>query len=103
MTIHITIDRDRLQEFSERWQVTELAVFGSALREDFPPDSDLDVLVTFAPEARHTLFDLVEMSEDLSQIIGRRVDLVSRRGIERSLNSRRRREILESAQTIHVA
>lgn len=103
MASDFQVDRDRLAEFCRRWQVSELALFGSVLRPDYRSDSDVDVLVTFAPEARRTLFDLVEMSDELGRIFGRRVDLVSRRGIERSLNARRRRAILDSAQTVYVA
>lgn len=73
------------------------------LRDDFRPDSDIDVLVTFSPEAHHTLFDPVHMENELKEIFQRDVDLVSRRGIERSLNYLRRNEILSSAQTIYAA
>ena len=89
--------------FCERWQITEFALFGSVLRDDFRPDSDVDVLVTFSPETHHTLFDLVQMENELKEIFQREVDLVSRRGIERSLNYLRRNEILSSAQVIYTA
>ena len=88
-------------EFCKRWRVSELALFGSVLRDDFRPESDVDVLVTLDEQARHTLFDLHQMEEDLRRIFGRDVDLVSRRGIEKSRNQRRRRAILESAQVIY--
>ena len=88
-------------EFCTRWGVSELALFGSVLGDDFRPESDVDVLVTLDEQARHTLFDLHQMEEDLRRIFGRDVDLVSRRGIERSRNQRRRRAILESAQVIY--
>jgi hypothetical protein len=94
---------DQIQTFCDRWQITEFALFGSVLRDDFCPDSDVDVLVTFSPEAHHTLFDLVQMENELKAIFQREVDLVSRRGIERSLNYLRRNEILSSAQVIYAA
>ena len=94
---------DQIRTFCERWQITEFALFGSVLRDDFRPDSDVDVLVTFSPEAHHTLFDLVQMENELKVIFQREVDLVSRRGIERSLNYLRRNEILSSAQVIYAA
>ena len=97
------IDRQKVAQFCSRWLITEFAVFGSILREDFRPDSDIDVLVTFAPDARHTLFDMVRMQDELRQMLGRDVDLVSRRGIEASRNYIRRKAILSSAQVIHVA
>jgi uncharacterized protein len=100
---HIELPIDQIQEFCDRWQITEFALFGSVLRDDFRPDSDIDVLVTFSPEAHHTLFGLVRMENQLKEIFQRDVDLVSRRGIENSLNYLRRHEILSSAQVIYAA
>jgi uncharacterized protein len=81
----------------------ELALFGSIRRDDCRQDSDVDVLVTFEPDAHVTLFDMVHMQDELSQIIGRPVDLVSHRGIERSENHIRRKAILSSAEVVHAA
>ena len=86
-----------------RWKITELALFGSAMRDDFNPESDIDVLVTFDTDTHWTLFDMVDMQEELKDIFGRDVDLVSRRGIELSQNYLRRKEILSSAKVIHVS
>ncbi|HEY9620024.1 MAG TPA: nucleotidyltransferase family protein [Crinalium sp.] len=93
----------QIQEFCQRWQIVEFALFGSVLRDDFRPDSDIDVLVTFSSEAHHTLFDLVHMENELKEIFQRDVDLVSRRGIEQSRNYLRRHAILSSAQVIYAA
>lgn len=101
MKAHMDIPKEEVAAFCRRWQIKELALFGSALRDDFRPDSDVDVLVQFDPEARHTLFDMVFMQEELQRIFGREVDLVSRRGIETSRNYIRRRAILESAEVIY--
>ena len=79
----------------------ELALFGSVVRDDFGPDSDIDVLVSLDRAARHTLLDLHEMEEELQALFGRKVDLVSRRGIENSRNPVRRNSILQSAQVIY--
>ena len=103
MTARIAIPADGIAAFCERWQVTELALFGSVLREDFGPESDIDVLVSFDQAARHTLFDMVRMEEELKALFGREVDLVSRRGIERSSNQLRREAILGAAETIHAS
>ena len=73
------------------------------LRTDFRHDSDVDVLVMFDESARHTLFDLVHMEEELKEIFGRDVDLVSRRGIETSRNYIRKKAILDSAETVYAA
>ncbi len=101
--LRIEIPSDEVAEFCKRWKITELAVFGSVLRDDFRPDSDVDVLVTFAPDSKWSLFDHVDMEDELHQILGRPVDLVSRRGIERSRNPFRRKAILESARVVHAA
>jgi predicted nucleotidyltransferase len=98
-----SIPRARLAEFSRRWHISELALFGSALRDDFRADSDVDMLVSFSSDAHVTLFDMARMQEELKEIFGRNVDLVSKRGLENSRNYLRRKQILDSAQVIHVA
>jgi predicted nucleotidyltransferase len=97
------IPSDKIADYCRRWKIIELALFGSALTEDFNPKSDIDVLVTFDKDAHWTLFDMVDMQEELKDIFGRDVDLVSRRGIESSQNYLRRKEILSSAKVIHVS
>jgi hypothetical protein len=101
--VKVKIPKAKIAEFCKRWDVSELAIFGSALRADFRPDSDVDVLVSFAPEAKVSLFDMVHMQDELNQIFGRDVDLISKRGVEDSRNYLRRKAILESAQVIYVA
>jgi uncharacterized protein len=96
MRTEIPIPRERLDDFCRRWKIAELRVFGSALREDFRPDSDLDLLVS--PRRGRSLLDHVAMEEELSGIVGRRVDLVSQRAIERSSNWIRRKTIQETAE-----
>ncbi len=104
MSVKIELPTESIANFCQRWQIVELALFGSVLRDDFRiEDSDIDVLATFAPDTHWTLFDLVRMETELKQIFQRDVDLVSRRGIESSRNYLRRHEILSSAQVIHVA
>ena len=97
------IPSDKIADYCRRWKITELALFGSALRDDFNPESDIDVLVTFDGDVHWTLFDMVDMREELKDIFGHDVDLVSRRGIESSQNYLRRKEILSSAKVIHVS
>ena len=101
--LKIKVPRTKIAEFCKRWNVSEFAIFGSALSADFRPDSDVDVLVSFAPQAHITLFDMVHMQDELKSIFGREVDLVSKRGVEASRNYLRRKNILDSAQVIHVA
>ncbi len=99
---NIGITEDKIAEYCQRWKITEFALFGSILGDKFGPNSDVDVLVTFAPEAKWTLLDHVAMEDELKTLLGRDVDLVSKRGIERSRNYIRRREILDSAQVIYA-
>ena len=103
MSPRIELDMDRIGEFCRRWKITEFALFGSVLREDFRADSDVDVLVTFAPDAKISLFDLGDIEDDLAEVLGRKVDLVLKRGIERSPNYIRRKAILSSAEVIYAA
>ena len=103
MGTHISIDKHKIAEFCRKWKITEFALFGSVLRDDFTPDSDVDVLVTFAPDAGHGLFDLLHMQEEITQVLGRKVDLVSRAGIERSPNYIRRKAILSFTEVVYAA
>ena len=92
-----------IREFCARWQIVELAVFGSALRDDFHHDSDLDLLVTFADGTTWSLLDHVQMQQELSDLLHRQVDLVSKRAVEDGDNWLRREEILTTAQVIFTA
>ncbi len=99
----IAIPDKALAAFCRRWKISELAFFGSVLRADFGPESDVDVLATFVVDANWSLFDHLHMEEELAQLLGRKVDIVDRRVIEKSENWIRRRAILESAQPYYVA
>jgi predicted nucleotidyltransferase len=101
--IRIAIPRDRLEAFCRAHRIRRLSVFGSVLREDFRPDSDVDILVSFDEGARHSLFDLVTMQDELEAILGRKVDLVEREAVEQSENYVRRRHILQSEEPVYVA
>jgi len=96
----IPISQKKLYEFCHHWNIVEFAVFGSALREDFTPESDVDVLVTFAPGAQISLFDMAQMQIELERIYQRSVDLVEKASLR---NPYRRREILQTAQVLYAA
>ena len=100
MSLQIGVDRDRVAEFCRKWRVKELAIFGSALRDDFAPDSDVDVLVELQPDHGLGLYDWVDMIDELSAIFGRKVDLVAKGGLR---NPFRRREILRSAEVVYAS
>jgi len=85
-------------ELCRRWRVTELSLFGSVVRDDFTPQSDLDVLVTFEPEAPWSLWDLMDMRDELQQVFGRSVDLVESEALR---NPFRRQEILATREVVY--
>jgi uncharacterized protein len=90
-----------IQTFCQKWSIIEFFVFGSALRDDFRPDSDLDILVSFAPNSPWTLLDLTTMQQELEDLSHRSVDLIEKQVIENSVNWIRRNEILTTAQVIY--
>lgn len=100
MNANVHLDRDALASFCRRWRIQELSIFGSALRDDFKPESDLDFLVSFEPDAGWDLWDLVTMREDLMSIVGRNVDIVAKEAMR---NPYRRKEILAHREVIHAA
>lgn len=99
----IDIPHDAIVDFCQRWNVTEFAFFGSVLRDDFSPDSDIDVLISFSPGAAPGLFDVVTMRDELEGVFRRKVDLLTRPGVENSHNWIRRKEILGTAETYYAA
>jgi predicted nucleotidyltransferase len=99
----VKLPAQRIADFCHKWKIVELALFGSVLRDDFRPDSDVDVLVSFSEGTPWSLFDMVRMEDQLTAILGRNVDLVERKAVELSENYIRRRHILETAEPIYVA
>lgn len=93
-------EEEQIAAFCRRWKIAVLALFGSVVRDDFGPESDVDVMVTFAPEAGHTLWDFVDMQWQLEEIFGRPVDLVERGSIP---NPFRRRSIERDLTVIYAA
>ncbi len=98
--VRITLPLPSLEELCHRWRIRELSLFGSVLREDFSAKSDVDVLVTFEPEARWTLLDFIGLREELSELFGREVDVVTQGGLR---NPFRRHEILSTRQIVYAA
>ena len=96
----------QLMEFCQKWQIAELAVFGSILRDDFRDDgddpSDIDLLYSFSESSSHSLFDVIEIQEELEHFCHKKIDFISKKGIERSRNWLRRREILNSGMILYV-
>ena len=103
MNAHIETPQAEIVGFCRRWRIAELELFGSVLRDDFSPNSDVDVLVRFDSEARPSLLDMARMQDELSRIFGRQADLVERATVEASRNYIRRAAILQSAEAIYAA
>jgi predicted nucleotidyltransferase len=105
------ISPEKIVEFCRRWKISRLAVFGSALRgksavrlaDKLRADSDIDLLATFASDADWSMFDHYRMEDELVELLGREVDLVSKKAIEESANPIFRSEILGSAREIYAA
>ncbi|MEM9151788.1 MAG: nucleotidyltransferase family protein [Cyanobacteria bacterium P01_F01_bin.3] len=101
ISLPITWPTTEINAFCEQWLVSELSLFGSVLRQDFTADSDIDILIAFTPESDWSLFDHVKMQQELMALLQRKVDLVSKRAIERSHNPIRKKNILSTAQVIY--
>lgn len=99
MSFRIDVDIEKITAFCHRWNVTELALFGSVLRDDFGPDSDVDVLVTFAPDTRVGLITLGKMEIELAELLGRRIDLVTKGSLKFLI----RDQVLAAAEVLYAA
>jgi len=98
----IALPEKEIKKFCQKWHIVEFALFGSVLRDDFRPDSDIDILVTFSPNAKRGLTETLQMRDELQAIFNRKVDLIVKSAIERSENWLRRKKILESAQVVYA-
>lgn len=92
----------QVENFCRRWNIARLEVFGSALRDDFGGDSDVDLLATYGPEAHWSLLDRVRMKLELETLLGRSVDLLNRRAIEKPGRRERAADILAQAQLVYA-
>lgn len=103
-TIHpnVSVTPEQIAAFCQKWQIVRFELFGSVLRDDFGPESDVDVLVTFAEGSEQRIADLIAMDEEAAALFGRPVDLVKRKLIEKSRNWIRRRHILSTARPIYA-
>ena len=99
----IELDDEAIRTFCEKWGVAELAVFGSVLRHDFRPDSDVDFLVTWLPGRMPRTFRMFDMKDELAELVGRSVDLLHRQSVELDYNEFRRAAILDGAKPIYAA
>ena len=99
----VNVDRAALVEVCRKWGIGSVALFGSAVRDDFTPQSDIDLLIEYLPGVRHSLFEYGYMTDDFTNVFGREVDLVHAEGIRASRNPIRREHILSSAKAFYNA
>ncbi|MBD2310813.1 nucleotidyltransferase family protein [Desertifilum sp. FACHB-1129] len=102
-SLRIKLPQQEIADFCQQWKVQEMSFFGSVLRDDFRPDSDIDVMVDFEDDATWGILELVRMKRQLKTLLGREVDLLTKKSIEQSHNRIRQQEILGTAQVIYVA
>jgi len=104
-TIHpnVSVGHEQIEVFCRKWRIVRFELFGSVLRDDFDDQSDIDVMVTFAPGTRWTFRDDLEIEDELGGLFGRHVDVVERAQIEQSPNWIRRKAILDSAALVYAA
>ena len=100
--LKVRLPLPQIEDFCRRWHIARLEVFGSALRNDFRPDSDVDLVATYAPDARWSLLDRSRMKLELESLLGRDVDLLNRRALERAAHRERAAEILAQAQPVYA-
>ena len=96
----VEVSEDASASFCQRWKIREFSLFGSVLRDDFRPESDVDVLVTFEPNDPWSYWEWPDMIDELEAIFGRKVDFVEKAALK---NPHRRQEILRTAQVVYAA
>jgi len=101
-SLRVELPLENLAAFCKRWSIIRLEVFGSALRADFRPDSDLDLLATYAPQAQWSLLDRARMKRELESLLGRTVDLLNRRALDKSRANGRAAAILAQAELLYA-
>jgi predicted nucleotidyltransferase len=99
----IDLDTEAVRDFCRKWKIRELSIFGSVLRDDFGPESDVDFLADYDEDAEWDLSDLMDMRDELAAIVGREVDLLTRAGVEASSNRLLKREILSKLERLYAA
>ena len=100
MNPNVQLDHAALADFCRKWRIRELSLFGSALRDDFGPESDLDFLVSFEPDAGWDLFQFVDMKDELEALLGKSVDVIEKEALR---NPWRKYEILRTRDVIYAA
>ena len=100
VTAHIDIPHDKIRDFCRKWMIREFSLFGSVLRDDFRPDSDVDVLVSFEPNDPWSYWDWPDMIDELEAFFGRKVDFVEKEALR---NPYRRHEILKKREIVYAA
>ena len=95
------LSEEEIAQFCQQWQITEMALFGSILKEKYPSTSDIDIMICLEPEARHGLLALAAIKHELEDRTGRQIDIAIKESVENSENWIRRQDILNTAQLIY--
>ncbi len=104
MSARIALTDAQMSELCRRWGLTEIGVFGSVTRDDFDPEtSDIDVIVAFSDERRRSYFDLFRLRDELEGLLGRKVDLLTKKAVLSSRNHFRRDEMMRDYTVLHGA
>jgi predicted nucleotidyltransferase len=99
--VQISISQKQISDYCRRWKIIRLEIFGSATREDFNPNSDIDLLVEYDPDFHRTLADMDLMQDEIEDILQRNVDLIPKRSIQQSPNPYKRKNILDNSIVIY--
>lgn len=102
LTTQIELPTEKIADFCRRWKIARLEVFGSVLRDDFRPDSDVDFIANYLPDAHWSLLDRVHMKHELEDMLGRDVDLLNRRALEHGQQNSRAAAILAQAKLLYA-
>ena len=101
MSVQVRIPDEQIADFCHRWKIVRLEIFGSAIRDDFSPTSDIDLLVEYQPGFHRTVTDMEQIQVEIEALFSRPVDLITRSSIEHSPNPYKRKNILGQAQVIY--
>jgi hypothetical protein len=102
LTTQIELPMDKIADFCRRWKIARLEVFGSVLRGDFRPESDVDFIASYVPEVHWSLLDRVHMKHEMEDMLGRSVDLLNRRALEHDRQNDRAAGILAQARLLYA-
>jgi len=94
---------EKIKDFCKKWGISEFSIFGSYIRNELREDSDVDVLISFKDNVKYTLFDMVHIQKELENMFERKVDVITKKGLENSRNHIRKKAIFNEAKLIYAS